>query len=159
MAAEHDRGRPPEFPEPRRWVVGGGLVVADEGVLLVQNRRRDGRLDWSPPGGVIDTGETLLDGLTREVEEEIGLRGTAPELVGIDPFELRNQILFVYYMHAPRGEIRLGTAELDAYRIVPLNKLVPWNRGTGLALSRWLATRGYYPEAVDFGRHIEEQLR
>jgi 8-oxo-dGTP diphosphatase len=72
--AEHDRGRPPETPEPRRWLVGGGLVVADQGVLLVQNRRRDGRLDWSPPGGVIDAGESLLAGLTREVEEETGLR-------------------------------------------------------------------------------------
>jgi 8-oxo-dGTP diphosphatase len=72
--AEHDRGRPPEQPEPRRWLVGGGLVVSDGAVLLVQNRRRDGRLDWSPPGGVIDAGEGLLAGLTREVEEETGLR-------------------------------------------------------------------------------------
>lgn len=70
----HDRGRPPEAPEPRRWTVGGGLVVDGDRVLLVQNRRRDGRLDWSPPGGVIDAGETVLEGLTREVEEETGLR-------------------------------------------------------------------------------------
>jgi 8-oxo-dGTP diphosphatase len=70
----HDRGRRAEAPEPRRWLVGGGLVVADQGVLLVQNRRRDGRLDWSPPGGVIDAGESLVEGLTREVEEETGLR-------------------------------------------------------------------------------------
>lgn len=60
----------------RDWLVGGGLVTAGGGVLLVQNRRRDGRLDWSPPGGVIDPGETLLGGLTREVEEETGLRVT-----------------------------------------------------------------------------------
>jgi 8-oxo-dGTP diphosphatase len=60
----------------RDWLVGGGLVTADGGVLLVQNRRRDGRVDWSPPGGVIDPGETLLGGLTREVEEETGLRVT-----------------------------------------------------------------------------------
>ncbi|CAN5525537.1 hypothetical protein BH24ACT4_BH24ACT4_00700 [soil metagenome] len=57
----------------REWLVGGGIVASDDGVLLVQNRRRDGRLDWSPPGGVIDPGETLLDGLTREVAEETGL--------------------------------------------------------------------------------------
>ncbi|HYI61819.1 MAG TPA: NUDIX hydrolase [Acidimicrobiales bacterium] len=60
----------------RDWLVGGGLVTGPEGVLLVQNRRRDGRLDWSPPGGVIDPGETLIGGLTREVEEETGLRVT-----------------------------------------------------------------------------------
>lgn len=60
----------------RDWLVGGGIVVSDGGVLLVQNRRRDGRLDWSPPGGVIDPGETLIGGLTREVAEETGLRVT-----------------------------------------------------------------------------------
>lgn len=73
-SSEHDRGRAPEEPEPRRWLVGGGLVMSGGAVLLVQNRRRDGRLDWSPPGGVIDAGEGLLTGLTREVEEETGLR-------------------------------------------------------------------------------------
>jgi 8-oxo-dGTP diphosphatase len=61
----------------RDWVVGGGLIVAEEGLLLVRNRRRNGSHDWSPPGGVIDDGETLLGGLTREVEEETGLRVTA----------------------------------------------------------------------------------
>lgn len=37
------------------------------------NRRRDKSLEWTPPGGVIDQGETLLAGLTREVFEETGL--------------------------------------------------------------------------------------
>jgi 8-oxo-dGTP diphosphatase len=57
----------------REWLVGGGLILGDGGVLLVRNRRRNGAHDWSPPGGVIDDGETLLAGLTREVEEETGV--------------------------------------------------------------------------------------
>jgi 8-oxo-dGTP diphosphatase len=60
----------------RDWVVGGALIVSDAGLLLVQNRRRNGSHDWTPPGGVIDDGETLIAGLTREVEEETGLRVT-----------------------------------------------------------------------------------
>jgi 8-oxo-dGTP diphosphatase len=44
-----------------------------DGLLLVQNLRRNGLLDWSTPGGVIDEGETVLEGLTREVVEETGL--------------------------------------------------------------------------------------
>jgi len=55
------------------WLVGGALIEGPNGVLLVQNRRRNGRHDWSPPGGVIDEGETLLEGLAREVAEETGL--------------------------------------------------------------------------------------
>ncbi len=57
----------------REWLVGGGVLEGPDGVLLVQNRRRDGGVDWTPPGGVIDPGETLLEGLTREVAEETGL--------------------------------------------------------------------------------------
>ena len=59
----------------REWLVAGGLVESRDGLLLVQNRRRDGSLDWSPPGGVIDVsgGESVRAGLTREVDEETGL--------------------------------------------------------------------------------------
>jgi 8-oxo-dGTP pyrophosphatase MutT (NUDIX family) len=59
----------------RDWLVASGIVEGPEGILLVQNRRRDGMLDWSPPGGVIelDDGESALEGLTREVAEETGI--------------------------------------------------------------------------------------
>jgi 8-oxo-dGTP diphosphatase len=63
----------------RQWLVGSALIENEDGLLLVANRRRDGRLDWTPPGGVIDEGENVLEGLTREVEEETGLRVTAWE--------------------------------------------------------------------------------
>ena len=45
----------------RQWVVASGLIEGPGGLLLVQNRRRNGRVDWSPPGGVV------------EVEEETGI--------------------------------------------------------------------------------------
>ncbi|MEM9561438.1 MAG: NUDIX hydrolase [Actinomycetota bacterium] len=57
----------------RHWQVAGGVIVDQRGVLLVENLRRNGRTDWSTPGGVVDPGETAVEGLTREVNEETGL--------------------------------------------------------------------------------------
>ena len=60
----------------REWQVAGAVIEGPEGVLLVANRRRNGAVDWSTPGGVVDAGESVLDGLTREVREETGLEVT-----------------------------------------------------------------------------------
>ena len=42
-------------------------------VLLVERGREPLKGCWSLPGGVLETGETLEDGLRREVREETGL--------------------------------------------------------------------------------------
>jgi 8-oxo-dGTP diphosphatase len=63
----------------REWLVAGALIEGPEGLLMVCNRRRDGSHDWSTPGGVIDHGETVRGGLSREVQEETGLVVTAWE--------------------------------------------------------------------------------
>ncbi|MEL0141253.1 MAG: NUDIX domain-containing protein, partial [Acidimicrobiaceae bacterium] len=57
----------------RRWQVAGGLLTDSRGLLLVANRRRNGSVDWSTPGGVVDEGETPIVALSREVTEETGL--------------------------------------------------------------------------------------
>lgn len=59
----------------REWHVAGAVVEVDGELLMVRNRRRGGRTDWSTPGGVIDDDDvSLLAGLAREVEEETGIR-------------------------------------------------------------------------------------
>ncbi len=57
----------------RNWSVVSGIVERDGSLLLVANLRRNGTVDWSPPGGVIEDGEHEVEALTREVTEETGL--------------------------------------------------------------------------------------
>lgn len=59
--------------------MAAGLIEQDGRLLLVQNQRRDGSLDWTTPGGVVDPGEELLEALSREVAEETGLSVTGWE--------------------------------------------------------------------------------
>jgi 8-oxo-dGTP diphosphatase len=61
-----------EYPE--RPIVGVGAVIFDAGrVLLVQRGHAPMQGDWSLPGGALEVGETLEDGVKREVLEETGL--------------------------------------------------------------------------------------
>jgi 8-oxo-dGTP pyrophosphatase MutT (NUDIX family) len=52
------------------WTVASGIIIDRAQLLLVQNQRRNGSLDWSTPGGVVDPGEEVLEALQREVIEE-----------------------------------------------------------------------------------------
>ena len=73
----------------RNWSVVGGIIRKDLDILLVANRRRGnshlgkrGGIEWTPPGGVIDRGESPIDALGREVLEETGLKvSTWSELI------------------------------------------------------------------------------
>jgi mutator protein MutT len=60
---------------PNRPIVGVGAVIFDEGgrVLLVERGHAPMQGEWSLPGGALEVGETLEDGVKREVLEETGL--------------------------------------------------------------------------------------
>jgi mutator protein MutT len=59
---------------PDRPIVGVGAVVVDDGRALVVRRATEPlRGQWSIPGGMLELGEKLREGIVREVKEETGL--------------------------------------------------------------------------------------
>jgi ADP-ribose pyrophosphatase YjhB (NUDIX family) len=56
-------------------MIGVGAVVVDDlgRVLLIKRGTEPMKGHWSLPGGLLELGETLLDGVKREVYEETGL--------------------------------------------------------------------------------------
>jgi len=71
--ALHGLGCIGDTKEVQAFTVASGIVIDDDRLLLVQNQRRNGSLDWTTPGGVVDPGEQVLEALTREVSEETAL--------------------------------------------------------------------------------------
>jgi mutator protein MutT len=62
-----------EYPD--NPVLGVGAVIFNnEKVLLVKRGKEPGYGKWSIPGGAVELGETLKEGLLREIMEETGLQ-------------------------------------------------------------------------------------
>jgi 8-oxo-dGTP diphosphatase len=69
-----------EYPE--RPLVGVGGVVIDNGrALLIRRASEPLRGEWSIPGGMLELGETLEQGVARELLEETGLQVRVLELI------------------------------------------------------------------------------
>ena len=59
---------------PARPIVGvGGVTIKDGQVLLIRRAHPPLQGEWSIPGGGLDTGETIIEGVRRELFEETGI--------------------------------------------------------------------------------------
>src|SRR5271168_5268879 len=62
-----------EYPE--RPIVGiGGIVIHENRAVLIRRGSEPLRGEWSIPGGSLELGETLEEGVLRELLEETGLQ-------------------------------------------------------------------------------------
>jgi 8-oxo-dGTP diphosphatase len=125
-----------EFPECP--LVGVGAVVVDDNrVLLVRRGTEPLRGHWSLPGGVLELGESLTDGLIREVREETGIAVEPIELVELlDRIHREGERVRYHYVIADYlckvvgGELR-AASDADAVRWV---ERAEWNSHSALLL-------------------------
>jgi ADP-ribose pyrophosphatase YjhB (NUDIX family) len=112
-----------EFPDAP--VVGVGAVVLDAGrVLLVRRGRPPLKGEWSIPGGALELGETLADGVRRELLEETGLIVEVVALIDVldrivperaDKRRIQYHYVLVDFLCKPvGGELRAGSDAAEA---------------------------------------------
>ena len=71
-----------EYPE--RPIVGvGGVVIENGRALLIRRGSEPLRGEWSIPGGTLELGESLQEGVARELSEETGLDVRVLELIEV----------------------------------------------------------------------------
>jgi mutator protein MutT len=70
-----------EYPETPLVGVGAVIVDGRGRVLLIRRGQEPMKGRWSVPGGLLELGETLAEGLRREVREETGLEVEPGDLI------------------------------------------------------------------------------
>jgi 8-oxo-dGTP diphosphatase len=121
---------------PKRPVLGvGALIFNRNRILLVERGKEPLKGYWSLPGGVLETGETLEQGVIREVREETGLEVKPLWVLEIFERIMRDPhgapeyhyVLIDYVCRVTGGSLRaaddasraawVGKGQLSAYRI------------------------------------------
>ena len=100
---------------PKHWVSVAGAVVDDQKRILAIRRRDNNH--WEPPGGILEIGEEIRDGLIREIQEETGLEVTPGELSGVYKNMTRGIIALVFRCDLLKGELR-ETGEASEVRFL-----------------------------------------
>lgn len=98
---------------PRHSVSVAAAIIDDQDRVLAIQRRDNGA--WEPPGGVLELGEAISDGLRREVREETGLDIEPERLTGVYKNMTRGIVALVFRCVISGGQLA-SNGEAEAFR-------------------------------------------
>lgn len=105
-----------EYPD--RPLLGvGAIIVHDHQILLVRRANPPLKGEWSIPGGLVETGETIREAIIREAREETAFTVEPIELIEVFERILRDPdsrvqyhyVLIDYLCRVVAGEARAGS--------------------------------------------------
>lgn len=75
--------------------------------LLLQNRQKPDWPGYTMPGGHVESGESIVDAVIREMKEETGLTVRNPRLCGIKQFPIENgrYVVFLFKTDEFEGSV------------------------------------------------------
>lgn len=119
-----------ERPDLKQAAVAVCVTLHENAPCLLITRRaarlRDHAGQWALPGGRRDPGEAAVDGALRETHEEVGLRLTTDDVLGVlDDYVTRSGYVMtpVVCWAGDVGELRGAQTEVAAVYQVPLSGL------------------------------------
>lgn len=109
-----------------------GILIENKKILLVKQKVSDKR-NWSLPGGKLEQGETIEQGIIREMKEETGLDVEIIRLLYLcDVSASNNTLLHIsFLLKRVAGNIELPTNEFESNPIydvvfVPISDLLEY---------------------------------
>ncbi len=92
-----------------------GILIEDNKILLVKQKVSEKR-NWSLPGGKLERGETLEEGIIREMKEETGLDVEVIKMLYLcDVSATDNTLLHIsFLLKRKKGEIQLPSNEFES---------------------------------------------
>jgi 8-oxo-dGTP diphosphatase len=124
-----------------------GIVINDQGEVLLSHERRNKFEFIKFPGGGVELGEGILDALKREFIEELGVHIDSARLFYMNDFyqasvfKTEDQIFSFYY---------LVTLKLNEINIGVINKPVGSMDSSDFERVEWLALTDLTPDQMTF---------
>ena len=84
----------------------GGIIIKNKKVLVVRKKTKENFPEFIIPGGKRETGETDVETLQREIQEEVNLKVVKAEYVDIAIFE-KVPIVVKVYLCEVEGEVNV----------------------------------------------------
>jgi 8-oxo-dGTP diphosphatase len=132
-------GTPDDRRYPARPILGVGALIFDgDRILLVERGKEPLKGYWSLPGGVLEVGETLEEGLRREVREETGLLVESAAMLEIFERIIRDaqgaaeyHYVLIDYICTVTGGVLCAADDVSRVEWVPRDKLAEYQITTG----------------------------
>lgn len=86
-------------------------LLTDGDRILLQNRLKREWHGYALPGGHVEPGESFVDAVIREMQEETGLTVKEPRLTGVKQFPIKNGRYLVLLFKAENYEGTLRSSE------------------------------------------------
>jgi 8-oxo-dGTP diphosphatase len=116
---------------------------------------------WTFPGGIVDPGETPLEGAIRETHEEVGITLKPADVTFVAVVNRKSDFAetfqFIFKAKLDTGslnDIILQQSEIDEYALITKSQLKTKDRRYGKVIEHWAAGKTGYIEQT-FGKGEE----